>query len=293
VYGKLFAQMYDGTLATRGPWQALVTFQQMIVLADKHGEVDMTIEAISRRTTIPVDIIETGVRELLLPDEHSRSPDENGCRLVPIDDGRPWGWRVVNYGHYRKIRSEEDRREYHKLYARERRAKSTKTSTNINTSTDSQQNQPIAVSSKQKELKSKTEQEHVPQAARFDEFWSVYPIKRGKKTARDKWVQKRLDGKADELIADVCKRLVSDRQWLDGFAPHAATYLHQERWQDEMAGREQTRQPSGTPQSKTMQAIQNAQRMKGNGTTTTVVSGGDSGRDNTPALLELGRPTSR
>jgi hypothetical protein len=51
MYGKLFSQMYDGTLATKGPWQALVTFQQLIILADKHGIVDMTPEAIGRRTT--------------------------------------------------------------------------------------------------------------------------------------------------------------------------------------------------------------------------------------------------
>ena len=26
MYGKVFVQMYDGTLGTQGPWQALVTF---------------------------------------------------------------------------------------------------------------------------------------------------------------------------------------------------------------------------------------------------------------------------
>lgn len=91
---------------------------------------------------------------------------------------------------------------------------------------------------------SKKPQEHVPQAARFADFWSVYPIKRAKKAAESKWKQKRLDAKADELIADVKRRVRDDQQWRDGFAPHAATYLHQERWTDELAGRKRPSVPS-------------------------------------------------
>lgn len=124
MYGKLFAQMFDGTLGTKGPWEALVTFQQLVILADKTGAVDMTADAISRRTTVPLEIIERGLSVLALPDPDSRSPDEGGRRIVPIDPDRNWGWVVVNYGHYRKIRTEEERREYHREYGRKRRAKS-------------------------------------------------------------------------------------------------------------------------------------------------------------------------
>ena len=125
--------MYDGTLGTKGPWQALVTFQQFIILADSDGIVDMTAEAISRRTTLPQDIINIGITSLEQPDPESRSPDENGCRIVRLNDNRNWGWRIVNYPYYRAIRTAEERREYHKLYARKR--------IRVN---KSQQNQPIA-----------------------------------------------------------------------------------------------------------------------------------------------------
>ena len=83
--------MYDGTLATKGPWQALVTFQQLIILADRNGEVDMTPEAISRRTTIPLEIIEHGIKAL---EERSRlekqtqlfieTPYRNGSMLEAL-----------------------------------------------------------------------------------------------------------------------------------------------------------------------------------------------------------------
>ncbi len=116
MYAKVFTQIYDGTLCTRGPWQALVTFQQMLVLADKDGIVDMTAEAISRRTTIPLEIIETGIAELVKEDPRSRTPEEGGRRLALLSPDRDWGWRVVNYKRYRGLKREEDRRDYHRSY---------------------------------------------------------------------------------------------------------------------------------------------------------------------------------
>jgi hypothetical protein len=122
MYGKLFAQMYDGTLATKGPWQALATFQQLIILADKHGTVDMTADAIARRTTFPLEVIQLGLSELEKPDPDSRTPDEEGRRIVRLSDSRPWGWQIVNHAHYRALRSEDERRDYHRKYYRDKRS---------------------------------------------------------------------------------------------------------------------------------------------------------------------------
>ena len=122
MYGKLFAQMYDGTLATKGPWQAMVAFQQLIILADRRGIVDMTREAIARRTTIPIEIINIGITALEQTDNESRTPAESGRRIVRLSSERDWGWQIVNYEHYRNIRSQEERREYMRLYQAQRRA---------------------------------------------------------------------------------------------------------------------------------------------------------------------------
>ena len=122
MYGKLFEQMYDGTLATKGPWQALVTFQQLIILANKQGEVDMTADAISRRTTIPLEVIVMGLEALEQPDPDSRTPTEEGKRITRLSDSRDWGWQIVNYTHYRNMRSQEERRTYMREYQRKRRA---------------------------------------------------------------------------------------------------------------------------------------------------------------------------
>ncbi len=70
--------------------------------------------------------------------------------------------------------------------------------------------------------------------SRFEEFWAAYPKKAGKKPAHDVWKRKRLDDRADDLIADVQLRAGSDRKWIGGFIPNASTYLSQERWNDEI-----------------------------------------------------------
>ena len=147
MYAKVFAQIYDGTLCTKGPWQALVTFQQLLVLADQDGNVDMTASAISRRTTIPMEIISLGIDELLKDDPESRTPTENGRRILPLCEGRAWGWKIVNYKHYRALKREEERRNYHREYWHKRKDKLNKKLNNSTKSTelnDAQPNQPIA-----------------------------------------------------------------------------------------------------------------------------------------------------
>ncbi len=88
MYGKIFESMYDGTLSA--DWKAMIVFQQFIVLADSEGIVDYTPPALSRRTGIPLEIIEHGIEKLQKPDPYSRSSEFNGKRIALLDDHRPW-----------------------------------------------------------------------------------------------------------------------------------------------------------------------------------------------------------
>lgn len=121
MYGKLFTSMYEGTLY--GQWQAIVTLQQLVILADADGVVDMTPPAIAARTSIPLEIIEVGIGHLSQADKYSRTPDEDGRRIVPVDPDRPWGWRIVNYRYYRDLASREDKKEKDRLRIAEKRQK--------------------------------------------------------------------------------------------------------------------------------------------------------------------------
>lgn len=122
MYGKLFASMYEGTLY--GHWQAIVTFQQMIVLCDSDGLIDMTPQAIAARTSIPLEIIQEGISILEEPDKYSRTPGEDGRRIARLDEHRPWGWRVVNYHVYRDLVAQADKRKADRARIAAKRAES-------------------------------------------------------------------------------------------------------------------------------------------------------------------------
>jgi hypothetical protein len=95
----------------------------LLILADKNGVVDMTPEAIARRTNRPLELIQKTLSELEGPDPYSRTPDASGARIFRLDEHRNWGWGIVNYGYYRKLASEEQRREKTKLRVAKHREK--------------------------------------------------------------------------------------------------------------------------------------------------------------------------
>lgn len=136
MYGKIFESIYDGTLSES--WQALITFQQMIVLCDCDGVIDMTPNAISRRTGIPIEHIKAGIEFLEQSDPYSRTTIEEGKRIVRLDDHRPWGWQIVNHAKYRSIASRADK----KKADRERIAKKRKENRDVANSR--KESQPVA-----------------------------------------------------------------------------------------------------------------------------------------------------
>jgi hypothetical protein len=234
MYGKIFDSIYDGTLAE--DWRALVTFQQFIVLSDPDGVVDMTQNAIARRTGIPIEHIEAGVKFLEQPDPYSRTEGHSGVRIERLDKHRPWGWRIVNHKKYRDLSSRQDKKRYDRQrYERskfgskvEKSEKSeipqnstdfTHTDTDTDTYIDSGHLTQTTLTSNDR--------------SRFDEFWSSYPRKLKKKYAREIWQRKKLDTHADVILADLNDRPSGDEQWREGFIPHPSTYLNQELWHDE------------------------------------------------------------
>lgn len=100
-----------------------------------------------------------------------------------------------------------------------------------------------ALPREEKRREEKKEQKPIErQAARFGDFWAIYPNKKGKADAEKAWTRKKLDALADTIIADVKARAAQDRQWLDGYIPHGSTYVNAEGWQDAI---EKPRQQSG------------------------------------------------
>jgi hypothetical protein len=71
----------------------------------------------------------------------------------------------------------------------------------------------------------------------FDSFWSVYPRKVGKAQARKAWDKiKPTDDVVKQIAENIALRL-KHGEWSDvnkTFIPHAATYLNNARWEDEV-----------------------------------------------------------
>lgn len=122
MYGKIFASIYDGTLVE--DWRALITFQQMIVLCDADGTVDMTPSTLSRRTGIPIEHIKAGIDVLENPDPWSRTPDEEGRRIIRLEPHRPWGWHIVNHQKYKSLQDADTVREQNRIRKQRQREKS-------------------------------------------------------------------------------------------------------------------------------------------------------------------------
>jgi len=122
MFAKVFDQIFNSSIAEN--FSVRHVFMDLLVLADKDGVVDMTPEAIARRTNVPLDIVRSAIETLTEPDGKSRSHHEDGRRLVLIDSHRDWGWQIVNYAHYRSVVDEEARRAYFRDKQREYRSKS-------------------------------------------------------------------------------------------------------------------------------------------------------------------------
>ena len=119
MYAKLFSRIAQSSLMEEKVTTRYV-FMMMLALSDKHGDVIGTDVAIARMMNVTRGEFEVAIAPLLAPDTDSNSQAEQGRRLIPSDNGR--GYKVVNYGCYRDMKSDEEKRDYMRNYMRERRA---------------------------------------------------------------------------------------------------------------------------------------------------------------------------
>lgn len=108
MYAKIFGQIFESSIVENP--EVRFTFMDLLVLADQNGVVDMTHEAIARRTNRPLEVIKQTLSVLESPDPKSRTPDDGGRRITRLDDHRDWGWIIINYDTYRSIASAEEKR---------------------------------------------------------------------------------------------------------------------------------------------------------------------------------------
>ena len=228
--------MYDGTLAE--DWRALITFQQMVILCDADGMIDMTPAAISRRTGIPIEHIKAGIEILENPDPYSRTEDESGCRISRIDAHRPWGWIVINHNKYKALQDAEtvrlQTRERVRRHREEKRlvteGNDQKRHTDTDTDTDKKKD------SSKKSLKKGKKRKNELWLEGFDEFWKSYPQKRSRGQAEITWDKIRPSKDLLEKMKSTIKDLSKTEGWMKDkgkWIPYPSTWLNAKGWDDQ------------------------------------------------------------
>ena len=67
----------------------------------------------------------------------------------------------------------------------------------------------------------------------FSRFWEVYPVKKDKQKARERWAQLNPDERLAQMLIDSVHQLsASDPDWQKGAIPHPSTFLYNRRWED-------------------------------------------------------------
>lgn len=78
----------------------------------------------------------------------------------------------------------------------------------------------------------------------FAQFWELYPLKKGKEKAREKWNTKVISDEMALLVIEAVKKQLHaemfDLREKKKYCPHPATWLHQGRWEDEIITHEKT-----------------------------------------------------
>lgn len=134
MYGKLFEQLYTGSMVGKGcamfaVWGYVIANMkpERVVIEGETGRkigygahVELNPGILGYILGAKEGDILRVIEELCGPDPKSRTKVEGGRRLIRLGE---FDYRVVNGEHYRKLRTVEERREYQRVKQAEYRAK--------------------------------------------------------------------------------------------------------------------------------------------------------------------------
>ena len=116
TFTKLFSSITESTVWCE-PDRVRLVWITMLAMADARGRVWASVPGLANRARVPVEDAEAAIQCFLSPDKYSRTSDNDGRRIDPIDGG----WRLLNHEKYRAIRDEESIKESKRKYINSRR----------------------------------------------------------------------------------------------------------------------------------------------------------------------------
>lgn len=189
MFAKVHEQIFSSSIMEEDVAIRYVWFC-FLVLADKDGTIDMTIPAIARRINIDEDLVKKAIEKFVMPDEKSRTPDCDGRRIEPIRES--FGWRVINKSYYDSLRSEAERRAYMRNYMSNKRKKAgagvgatvgAAIGAEVGTETTAKAREDVNTSLAMLAHTDVDVDIYNIYRALFEELWTKYPNKDGKKEA--------------------------------------------------------------------------------------------------------------
>lgn len=123
MWGKHFASMYEGSMRGSGSaffavWGYVIS--HMVPNREYGTTVELNTEVVAFLIGEDAGVMAEKIEKMCQPDSRSRTKDEEGRKLIKISE---YTYRVVNGDYYRKIRNEEQRREYQRVKQAEYRAR--------------------------------------------------------------------------------------------------------------------------------------------------------------------------
>lgn len=103
-FAKIYGSIFTGSL--RGKSDEILVFVNLLTHATCEGVADIHPTVIADETGLPLCNVTSALVTLGAPDPDSRSPKEEGKRIVSLDAHRSWGWRIVNHEFYRSLSSD-------------------------------------------------------------------------------------------------------------------------------------------------------------------------------------------
>lgn len=120
-YTKLFSSIITSTV-WREPKEVKILWITMLALADKYGEVAGSVPGLAAMAGLGIEETRSALLALESPDPDSRTKEDEGRRVRPIDGG----WFLINHAKYREMMNADDRKEYLRKKQAEYRARVSK-----------------------------------------------------------------------------------------------------------------------------------------------------------------------
>lgn len=102
-YAKLFSSIVTSSIWCEDN-TVLRVWIAMLATCDAHGVVEGSVPGFANLARVPVPKLRTALIKLASPDPDSRTPDNEGRRIMEI----PGGWKILNYESYRERTQAKD-----------------------------------------------------------------------------------------------------------------------------------------------------------------------------------------